>query len=88
MSRLPRLRRRRVKREISRYGGNGTCAEVDQKERAPEVVAVLLSNASYKAVVEFGSVSSRVLWVKMSIVVMHDPTKQTALLENKNNLLY
>ena len=50
--------------EVSWYGVNGIIAGVQEIERAREGVAILLNDEWYSAVVNFGCVSSRILWIK------------------------
>ena len=51
--------------EISWVGVNGIIAGVQERERAGEVVAILLNDVWHSAVVNFGCVSSRILWIKL-----------------------
>ena len=44
---------------------NGIIAGVKEMERAREGVAILLNDVWYSAVVDFGCVSSRILWTKL-----------------------
>ena len=48
--------------EVSWYGINGIIAGV-QMERARERVAILLKDVWHNAVIDFGCVSSRILWI-------------------------
>ena len=51
-------------REISWCGVNGIIADVQDMERAREGVAILLNDVLHNAVIDFGCVSSRILWIK------------------------
>ena len=50
--------------EVSWCGVNGTIADVQEMERAREWVAILLNDVWHSAVVDFGCVRSRILWIK------------------------
>ena len=52
------------KGEVSWSGVNVIFAGVQEMERAREGVAVLLNDVWHSAVVKFGCVSSRILWIK------------------------
>ena len=52
------------KGEISWCGVNVVFAGVQEMERAREGEAVLLNDVWHSAVVKFGSVSSRIFWIK------------------------
>ena len=43
---------------------NGITAGVKEMERAREGVAILLNDVRHSAVIDFGCVSSRILWIK------------------------
>ena len=45
-------------------GINGIIAGIQEKERAMELVAVLLNDVWHSAVIDFVCVSSRILWIK------------------------
>ena len=49
---------------VSWSGVNGIIPGVQEMERAREGVAILLNDVWHSAVVKFGCVSSRVLWIK------------------------
>ena len=49
--------------EVSWCGINGIIADVQEMERAREGVAILLNNVWHSAVIDFGCVSSRILWI-------------------------
>ena len=68
--------------EVSWCGVNGIIAGVQEMERAREVLAILLNDVWHSAVVEFGCVSSRILWIKFTfsrvkvyVVVGHGPNE-------------
>ena len=50
--------------EVSWFGVNSIIAGVQEMERAREGVAILMSDLWHSAVIDFGYVSSRILWVK------------------------
>ena len=50
--------------EVSWCGVIGIIAGVQEMEGAREGVAILLNNVWHSAVVDFGCVSSRILWIK------------------------
>ena len=50
--------------EVSWCGVNGFIASFQEMERAREGVAILLNNVWDSAVIDFGCVSSRILWIK------------------------
>ena len=52
--------------EVSRCGVNGIFASVQEMERGREGVALLLNDVWHSAVIDFGCVSSRILWIKLS----------------------
>ena len=65
---------------ISWYGVNGIIAGVQEMERPREGVAILLNDVWHSAVIDFGCVISRVLWikfkfsrVKVCVVMGHSP---------------
>ena len=53
------------KGEVSWCRVNGIIAGVQKRERAKEGVAILLNDVRHNAVVDFGCVSSRILWIKL-----------------------
>ena len=53
--------------EVSQYGVNGIIGNVQEMERAREGVTILLNDLWHSAVVEFGCVSSRILWIKFQV---------------------
>ena len=70
------------KGEVSWFGVNGIIVGVQELERAREGVAILLNDVWHSAVVDFGSVSSRILWIKFKfsrvqvcVVVGYGPTE-------------
>ena len=50
--------------KVSWCGVNGIIAGVKEMERAGEGVFILLNNVCHSAVIDFGCVSSRILWIK------------------------
>ena len=50
--------------EVSWHGVNSITASVQEMERAREGVAVLLNNVWHSLVIDFGCVTSRILWIK------------------------
>ena len=50
--------------KVSCCGVNGIIAGFQEMERASEGVAILLNDVWHSAVVHFGCVSSRILWIK------------------------
>ena len=69
-------------REVSWCGENGIIAGVQEMERAREGVAVLLNDVWRSAVVDFGCISSRILWIKLKfsrvkvcVVVRYNPSE-------------
>ena len=50
--------------EVSWCGVNGIIAGVQEMERSKEGMAVLLNDVWHNAVIDFGCVSSRILWIK------------------------
>ena len=50
--------------EVSRVEVNGIISGVQEMERAREGVAILLNDVWHSAVIDFGCVSSRILWIK------------------------
>ena len=50
--------------EVSWCGVNGIIAGVKEMERARKGVAVLLNDVWHNAVIDFGCVSSKILWIK------------------------
>ena len=70
------------KGEVSWCGVNGIISGVQEMERAREGVAVLLNDVWHSAVVKYGYVSSRILWIKFKfsvvktcVVVGYGPTE-------------
>ncbi|MCQ7056741.1 hypothetical protein, partial [Clostridioides difficile] len=68
--------------EVSWCGVNGIIAGVEEMERAREGVAILLSDVWHSAVIDYGCVSSRILWikfrfsrVKVCVVVGYGPSE-------------
>ena len=69
--------------EVSWYGVNGIIAGFLEMERPREGVAILLSDVGHSAVVDFGCVSFRILWIKFEfsrvkicvVVVEYGPNK-------------
>ena len=68
--------------EVSLCGVNGIMADYRRGEKTWEGVAILLKNVWYSAMVDFGCVSSRILWikckfskVKVCVVVGHGPNE-------------
>ena len=62
---------------------NGITAGVQEKERGREGVAILLDDVWHSAVVDFGSVCSRIPWikfkfsrVKVCMVVRYGPNEE------------
>ena len=53
------------KGEVSWCGVNDIIAGVQEMERAREGVAILLNGVWHSTVVDFGCVSSRILWIKL-----------------------
>ena len=51
-------------REVSWCGENGIIAGVQEMERARKGVVILLNDVWHSAVVDFGCVSFRILWIK------------------------
>ena len=51
--------------EVSWFGVNGIIAGVQEMERAREGVAILLNNVWQSKMLDFGCVSSRILWIKL-----------------------
>ena len=51
--------------EVSRCGVNVVIAGVQEMERDREGVAILLNDVWRSAVVDFGCVNSRILWLKL-----------------------
>ena len=51
--------------EVSWCGVNDIIAGVQEMERAREGVAILLNGVWHSTVVDFGCVSSRILWIKL-----------------------
>ena len=51
--------------EVSWSGVNGIIPGVQELERARKSVAILSNDVWYSAVVDFGCVSSRILWIKL-----------------------
>ena len=52
--------------EVSWCGVNGIIAGVQEMERTREGVAILLNDVWHSAVVDYGCVSSRILWIKLN----------------------
>ena len=52
------------KGEVLWCGVSGIIAGVEEMERASEGVAILLKDVWHSALVDFGCVSSRILWIK------------------------
>ena len=50
--------------EVSWCGVNGIIADVQEMERAREGVAILLNDIWHSVVIDFGCISSRILWSK------------------------
>ena len=50
--------------EVSWFGVNGTTTDIQEMERAREGVAIQLNDVWHNAVIDFGCVSSKILWVK------------------------
>ena len=68
--------------EVSWCEVNGIIADVQEMERAREGVAILLNDVWHSAVVDFGFVDSRILWikfkfsrVKVCVVVGYGPSE-------------
>ena len=58
----------KLKRNRSCHGGvNGTTASVQEIERAKEGKANMLNDVCHSAVIDFGCISSRILWVKFKV---------------------
>ena len=53
------------KGEVSWCGVNGIITCVQETERATEGMAILLNDVWHSALVDFGYVSSRILWIKL-----------------------
>ena len=51
--------------EVSWCGVNSIIASVQEMERTGEGVAIVLNDAWHSAVIDFGCVSSRILWIKL-----------------------
>ena len=56
--------------EVSWCGVNGIIAGIQEMERAREGVAILLNDAWNSAVIDFGCVSSRILWIKVKFTTV------------------
>ena len=72
----------KVNREVSWCGVNGIIAVVQEIGRAREGVVIQLNNVWYSVVIDFGFVSSRILWikfkfsrVKVCVVVGYNPNE-------------
>ena len=50
--------------KVSWCGINGIILDVQEIERAKKGVAILLNDVRYSAVIDFGCVSSIILWIK------------------------
>ena len=50
--------------EVSWCGVNGIIADVQELERVKEGVGILLNDVWHSAVIDFGCISARILWVK------------------------
>ena len=50
--------------DVSWCGVNGIIAGVQEMERDREWVAILLNDVWHSAVIDFGCVSSRIIWIK------------------------
>ena len=50
--------------EVSWCGVNGSNTGIEERERAREAVAILLNDVWHSAVIDFGCVKSRNLWLK------------------------
>ena len=68
------------KREVSWCEVNGIIVGVQEMERGREGMAVLLNDVWHSAVINFGCVSSIILWIKFKfsrvkvyVVVAYDP---------------
>ena len=65
---------------------SGINAGLQETKRAKEGVAVLMNDEWHSTVIDFGSVSSRTLWVKFKfsrvkvlVVIVYGPTEQDVL---------
>ena len=56
--------------EVSWCGVNGIIAGIQEMERAREGVAILLNDVWNSAVIDFGCVSSRILWIKVKFTTV------------------
>ena len=68
--------------KVSWCGVNGIIATVQEMERAREGVTILLNDVWHSEVIDFGCVSSRILWIKFRfsrikvfVVVGHGPNE-------------
>ena len=48
------------------YGVNGIIASIQEMKRFREGVAILLNDVGHSVVIDFGYVSSKILWIKYS----------------------
>ena len=71
-----------MKGELLWYEVNGISAGVQEMERVREGVDILINNVWHSTVIEFGCVSSRILWIKFMfsrvkfwVVVGYNPSK-------------
>ena len=65
LSCLPNSDKAEREREVSWCGLNGIIAGVQEIDGTREGVAALMNDAWHTAVIGFGSVSSRILWIKI-----------------------
>ena len=68
--------------EVSWCGLNGIIASVQEMERAREDIEILLNAVWHRAVIDFGCVSSGILWIKfrfsrikVCVVVVYGPNE-------------
>ena len=54
----------KVKGEVSWCGVNGIIADVQEMECARKGVAILFNNVWHSAMIDFGCVSSKILWIE------------------------